>query len=166
MRRTAKWSVSLAFMLFAMNVSAQAQQKKRPSCWDAATTQSAMNQCADLELKASQHKLDSILRKLGIDSQNPAQKAWEAYRDAQLEAIYPARNDPTAEYGSVFPMCWAILKSILINNRIRDLNGLTASEGDVCWGLKATSRNQGKPKSAPVKHCVSAGRAGLKLASR
>jgi hypothetical protein len=98
--------------------------------------------------------MDSMLRKLGIDSQNPAQKAWEAYRDTQLEAIYPAPANRASE-GSVLPMCRAILESSLIDGRVRDLKHLTKNgEGDVCSGLKPAARNQRKSKTIPVKRCV------------
>ena len=67
------------------------------------------------------------LKELGIDRNSPEQKAWEAYRDAQLKAIYPATDNDTAEYGSVYPMCPATLKKRLTEGRIRDLKGLTTS---------------------------------------
>jgi hypothetical protein len=108
--------------------------------------------------------MDSMLRKLGIDSQNPAQKAWEAYRDTQLEAIYPAAS--RASEGSVMPMCWTILESSLIDDRVRDLKHLTKNgEGDVCSGLKPAARNQRKSKTIPVKHCPAAAAAAAAIAN-
>jgi uncharacterized protein YecT (DUF1311 family) len=128
-----------------------AQQRKKPkSCWDTAMTQLAMNECAGSELKAAQTKMAALLKKLGVPPDNPAQKAWEAYRDAQLEAIYPQEGTPG--YGSVFPMCFAKLKTDLTEGRIRDLKALTTSgEGDVCYGLRpvATGRSN-QLSSTPV----------------
>ena len=154
MRRIVKRTVILALTAFLISVSTQAQQKKRPSCWETAASQAAMNECATLQLRVSQQRMDSMLRKLGIDSQNPAQKAWEAYRDTQLEAISAANR---ASEGSVLPMCRAILESSLIDGRVRDLKHLTTNgEGDVCSGLKPAARNQRKSKTIPIKHCPAA----------
>lgn len=144
-------AIVFAFVAFLVSVSSQAQQTP-PSCWESATSQTAMNECANLELRSSRRKLESTLRKLGIDHQNPAQRAWEAYRDAQLEAIYPKAN--RLSEGSVLPMCGAILEASLIDGRLRDLKHLTTrGEGDVCSGLRPAARNKGKSKSIPVKHC-------------
>src|SRR6266705_655543 len=81
-----------------------------------------------------------------------AQKAWEAYRDSQLEAIYPREGTPG--YGSVFPMCFAILKTDLTEGRIRDLKALTTSgEGDVCYGLRpVAARRNNQLSSTPVNY--------------
>jgi uncharacterized protein YecT (DUF1311 family) len=139
-------SITLLFPLIGT-----AQQRKKPkSCWDTAMTQLAMNECAGSELKASQTKMAALLKKLGVSPDNPAQKAWEAYRDAQLEAIYPQEGTPG--YGSVFPMCFAKLKTDLTEGRIRDLKALTTSgEGDVCYGLRpVATRRSNQLSSTPV----------------
>jgi Lysozyme inhibitor LprI len=62
--------------------------------------------------------LAALLKELGIDRNSPEQKAWEAYRDAQLRAIYPATDNDIAEYGSAYPMCLATLKKRLTEGRI------------------------------------------------
>lgn len=129
---------SLSGVLSLPQVS-NAQQRTR-SCWDTALTQVAMNECAGKELRASEAKLAALLKSLGIGPEDRVQKAWEVYRDAQLEAIYP---NPKEKYGSVYPMCFALLKAKLAEGRIRDLKALTTSgEGDVCFGLNRTSREQ------------------------
>jgi len=120
-----------------------AQQKKTPkSCWDTAMTQTAMNQCAGSELKAAKSKLGTLLKNLGVSSDDPAQKAWEAYRDAQLESIYPKEH--IGEFGSVTPMCFSILETHLTEGRIRDLKALTTFEGDVCNGLRRVAARRRK----------------------
>ena len=91
-----------------------------------------LNECAGEELKQAEARLAALLKKLGVDSNSPEEQAWEAYRDAQLKAIYPPVNDERAEYGSVYPMCWAILKKKLTESRIRDLKS-----ADVCRGYDA-----------------------------
>jgi len=55
------------------------------TCSQSAQTQAAMNACADQEL----------------------QRAWPGYRDAYLEAMFPAADKQT-EYGSIYPMQLAL----------------------------------------------------------
>jgi hypothetical protein len=108
-----------------------------------------MNQCASKELKAAEARMDALLKKLGIGPNDPAQKAWEAYRDAQLEAIYPNPKENIGDYGSVYPMCFAMLENTLVQGRIRDLKSLTfPGEGDVCWGLKPVALRRSRKPSA------------------
>jgi uncharacterized protein YecT (DUF1311 family) len=140
--------MSLAILLIPLICVAQ-QKKKPKSCWDTAMSQSEMNQCAGSELKAAQTKLAAVLKKLGVSPDAPAQKAWESYRDAQLETIYP--KEQIGEFGSVTPMCFAILETHLTNGRIRDLNALITFEGDVCQGLRRVAeRRSNKFFATPV----------------
>lgn len=102
-------------------------------------TQGEMSECAAKELHKAELKMERLLKQLGIAPGSPEQKAWEAYRDAQLTALYPPED--ISSYGSVYPMCLAILKKTLTEGRIRDLRALTTSgEGDVCYGYRAPGR--------------------------
>jgi uncharacterized protein YecT (DUF1311 family) len=116
---------------------AQAHRQKPDPCKDTSNiTQGEMNECAAKELHKAELKLERLLNQLGIRRDSPEQKAWEAYRDAQLAALYP--QEDISSYGSVYPMCLAILKKALTEGRIRDLRALIASgEGDVCNGYRA-----------------------------
>jgi uncharacterized protein YecT (DUF1311 family) len=71
-----------------------------------------------------------FIRKLKI-----AQRAWIAYRDAQLEALYPSPNKQ-AEYGSVYPMCRCSALATLTTQRVEEIRKWVdgAEEGDVCSG--------------------------------
>jgi len=109
---------------------------KTDSCSQAATTQSDLNGCAGKELQQAEARLAALLKRLNIDANSPEEKAWEAYRDAQLKAIYPPVANEQVEYGSVYPMCLATLKKKLTESRIRDLKELTTSEGDACLGYR------------------------------
>ena len=109
---------------------------KVTSCSQTAKTQMDLNECAGRELQQAEARLAALLKRLGIDANSPEEKAWEAYRDAQLKAVYPPVADERAEYGSVYPMCLATLKKRLTENRIRDLKALTTSEGDTCLGYR------------------------------
>ena len=73
------------------------------------------NEIASLEeqLATTGFEMKKYLKELGIDRNSPEQKAWEAYRDAQLKAIYPPTDNDIAEYGSAYPMCLATVKKRL-----------------------------------------------------
>ena len=128
----------LGLVLFSSPIMAQTHRQKPDPCRNKSNmTQRGLNECAVKELHRAELKLERLLNQLGIRRDSPAQKAWEAYRDAQLAALYP-REDISSS-GSVYPMCLAILKTTLTQGRIRDLNALTSSgEGDVCNGYRAT----------------------------
>ncbi len=49
-----------------------------------------------------------------------AQRAWIAFRDAQLEALYPA-EDKRVEYGSMYPMCSARVVAAMTEERTAQL---------------------------------------------
>jgi uncharacterized protein YecT (DUF1311 family) len=94
-------------------------------------TQGELTVCSSKVLHEAELKLQRLLKQLGISRESPEQKAWEAYRDAQLITFYP--REDLSSYGSVYPMCFAILKRTLTQSRIRELKALiTAGEGDVC----------------------------------
>jgi uncharacterized protein YecT (DUF1311 family) len=116
--------------------------KKAASCSQTANTQMDLNECAGKELQQAETRLAALLKRLGIDPNSPEEKAWEAYRDAQLKAIYPPVSDERAEYGSVYPMCWATLKKKLTESRIRDLKLLTTAEGDACQGYRVGGKSK------------------------
>jgi uncharacterized protein YecT (DUF1311 family) len=139
------WILGIGASLFLMaagSLSAQTPATKAPpaakakSCSQTANTQLELNECAGKELQQAEARLAALLQRLGIDPNSPEEKAWEAYRDAQLKAIYPPVADERAEYGSIYPMCWATLKQKLTESRIRDLKMLTTTEGDACLGYR------------------------------
>lgn len=82
------------------------------ACSANAKTQTALTSCADKELTRAEAGLNVVYAKLlhkvsgrpeVIAKSRAAERAWIAYRDAYLEAIYPAK-DKQAEYGSIYPM--------------------------------------------------------------
>ena len=78
-----------------------------------------------------------------------AQKAWLAFRDAQLQAMYPAA-DKQAEYGSVYPTCRCAVLKELTEQRTRELkvwlDGIP--EGEVCRGSVKTAARNGSGSQA------------------
>ena len=91
---------------------------------------------ADAELNAV---YTAVLRKNAedkrfIDKLKTAQRAWVAFRDAEMGARYPAQDK--SEYGSAFDLCWCNALAELTKRRTADLklwrDGVP--EGDVCVG--------------------------------
>jgi uncharacterized protein YecT (DUF1311 family) len=106
-------------------------------------TQAEMNQDACGKYKKSDATLNEtyqrILREYGKDQVfiqkiKAAQRAWLAFRDAHIAAIYPD-PDPRA-YGSVNPMCRCLILVQLTEERTKALQQWIDGtiEGDVCAG--------------------------------
>ncbi len=111
-----------------------------------AQTQYEVNTKTCNEYESADQKLNAVYRQIlekyksdtaFIAKLKTAQRAWLAFRDAELAAIYPA-DDKQAEYGSVYLMCSCIELATLTNQRIEQLSGwlLTAKEGDICRGSR------------------------------
>ena len=109
-----------------------------------AQSQGEMNDAACQEYKKADTDLTSTITKIRtaykddavfLDKLEKAQKAWMAFRDAQLEAVYPAADKDT-EYGSVYPMCRCSALTELTTQRIEQLKRWIdgVEEGDVCAG--------------------------------
>jgi uncharacterized protein YecT (DUF1311 family) len=127
-------------------ISAQSNQRTHASstkdCYDTAHTQSALNECAAGKLSKADAELKVLYDRLLAKASDPsyhskveaAQKTWIAYRDAELEAKYPA-GDKQTEYGSVYSMCLENDRAKMIQQRIQELRALLREgEGDVCAG--------------------------------
>ena len=113
-------------------------------CMDNAQSQAAMTACASNTLGAADKELNQVyqqvLRKYAKDTVfvaklKTAQKAWLAFRDAELEARYPA-SDKSLAYGSVYPMCANNELEAMTRQRTDALRAWLkgAEEGDVCAG--------------------------------
>ena len=127
--------LTLGLLMFSSTLAAQTHRQNPDPCKDTSKMgQTELNACAGKELQNAELKLEKLLKQLGISKDDPAQRAWEAYRDAQLAVLYPQEN--ISSYGSVYSMCIAILKKSLTEGRIRDLKALTTREGDVCSGYR------------------------------
>ena len=102
------------------------------ACSEKARTQAQMNACANEEATRADADLnrayDNVLSKAESDPEAVAkikalETAWTAYRDAYIEATYPAR-DKQAEYGSVYPMEVDILRAKLTRQQIAAVKDL------------------------------------------
>ena len=103
---------------------------------------------ADVAMNATYAK---ILKEYADDQQfvtklKATQWAWLAFRDAELEALYP-KTDKQANYGTVYPMCRCSELQFLTENRTKELRRWLDGtiEGDVCAGsLKIVEQNRPK----------------------
>src|SRR5277367_4832104 len=103
------------------------------SCSNNATTLHELTVCANEEATRVDVELNRIYKfllsevrndRLAEDKIRAAQKAWLAYRDAYIEAMYPAKNKQ-AEYGSIFPMEVNLLEAKLARQQIEALRELS-----------------------------------------
>lgn len=123
-------------LVFALTLAA-------PALPALAQSQAAYNAAACAALKKADAELNAvytaILKKNAddknfIDKLKTAQRAWVAFRDAEMAARYPARDK--WEYGSAFDLCWCNGLAALTQQRVEQLkpwrDGIP--EGDVCVG--------------------------------
>jgi uncharacterized protein YecT (DUF1311 family) len=105
---------------------ASCQSKESP---ETPMTQSEMNRGAGEEASDADAELNRVYQQLlstmksdanAAKKLRAAQRAWIAFRDAQLEALYPA-EDKRVEYGSMYPMCSARVVAAMTEERTAQL---------------------------------------------
>jgi uncharacterized protein YecT (DUF1311 family) len=119
--------VPIALLLF-VSTSVVSQSKENP-CWKKAMAQSEMNHCASEDARAADAELNHVYQDLlsktkgdanAAKKLRDAQRAWIAFRDAELRALYPA-EDKQREYGSIYPMCYAKMVTAMTKDRTAEL---------------------------------------------
>ena len=97
-----------------------------------AKVQLEMNACASDEAARVDTELNDTYRKLlsqaasepeAVAKIKASEKAWIAYRDAYMDAMYPAK-DKQAEYGSIYPMDADLLRAKLTRQQVMALKEL------------------------------------------
>lgn len=123
--------IAVAFILLGMP-TAFAQASELDRCMGAANTQTAMTKCASEEAKRVDGQLNSIYQRvlraadgdaLAVTKIRTAERAWLSYRDAYIEAMYPAK-DKQVTYGSKFPMDADLLYAALTKTQVEALKKL------------------------------------------
>jgi uncharacterized protein YecT (DUF1311 family) len=108
------------------------------ACNEKAVTQMDINACAGQEADRVDAKLNAEYRQLlakaaGEENAVPkikaAERAWIAYRDAYVEAMYPA-SDKRMEYGSMYGMDVALLRAKLTQQHLADIQELLKQYND------------------------------------
>ena len=154
MKRTI-FMVAIAFVLAMSNVAiagtSPAPATSAPSagkCMDNAQSQAAMNACASQSLSAADKELNQVYQQVlhkyakdtvFIGKLKAAQKAWLAFRDAELAARFPVEDK--TNYGSVYPMCASNELEAMTLKRTEELREWLkgTQEGDVCAGSYQTN---------------------------
>ena len=115
--------------------AAQPREMYKGPCWDHASNQMQMNDCAgddlkqaDADLNATWQQLLQAMKQHGTDPSAlvAVERQWLDYRDAQLNAAYPLSpsENPREKYGSMYPMEWAELTALLTRQRTKILQTL------------------------------------------
>lgn len=108
------------------------------------STQADLNQCAADRLNMVDDELNRVYQAIlkqykaehgFLEKLRNAQRAWLAFRDAELEARFPA-EDKQSYYGSTYSMCAAHFLVQRTQERIEQLREWLkgTEEGDVCAG--------------------------------
>jgi len=128
----------LAFALLIGSLSVLAQDSAQYSaCNEKAKTQMEMNACASEEAARADADLNDVYRKVlaqagkqeeAVTKIKAAERAWIAYRDAYMDAMYPAKNKQ-AEYGSIYPMEADLLRAKLTKRQVTALKELLQQYG-------------------------------------
>jgi len=123
----------IAFLIASLPAGAQDSAQYR-ACNATAKTQPDMNACAGKEAERVDAELyrvyGELLAKAAAEPQalakiKAAEKAWIAYRDAYMDAMYPAK-DKAIEYGSEYPMEAELLRAKLTQRQVTALRELLA----------------------------------------
>lgn len=99
------------------------------ACNQSAKSQGELNTCASQEATRAEYELHRVYNQLlakasaqseAIEKIKSAEKSWLNYRDAYLDAMYPA-TDKQAAYGTIYPMEASLLRARLTRLHISDL---------------------------------------------
>jgi uncharacterized protein YecT (DUF1311 family) len=140
----------LVFVSLLAPLPAPAQDSAQyRACNEKAKAQAELNACAsdeaarvDAELNAVYHKLLSEVASQpeATAKIKAAERAWIAYRDAYMDAMYPAK-DKQAEYGSIYPMEADRLRAKLTQRQVKELKELLQQHsGDEHSGARLGKR--------------------------
>jgi uncharacterized protein YecT (DUF1311 family) len=122
----------VALPLILAPYQSQASDELLRRCLDTAGTQLEITGCFSEEVRRAEAELKDVYVKLlaavAHDAQavakiTAAEKAWVAYRDAYIEAMWPAENKQSM-YGSIFPANQRGLRASLTRRHIEDVKEL------------------------------------------
>jgi uncharacterized protein YecT (DUF1311 family) len=106
-------------------------------CSNGAETQAEMNACASAEAERADEELNHVYAQVlaeaasvtdAIPKVKAAQRAWIGFRDAYIEASYPAK-DKAAEYGSMYALDVELVRALLTRQQIAALKDLLKKYG-------------------------------------
>ena len=114
-----------------------------------AAAQSELTACACDKYHEADGEMNVVYKKviarhsgerLFIQNLRKAQRAWVAFRDAEIAAIWPVAEGDPHPWGSVWPMCECTELQAITQERTRQLREWLATgvEGDVCEGTRGS----------------------------
>jgi len=121
------WLLILVLIVSPVGVAQDSAQYR--VCNEKAKTQAELTACASEEAARADSELNEVYQKLlsqaasreeAVAKVKAAERAWMAYRDAYMDAMYPARNKQ-AEYGSIYPMEVDLLRAKLTQRQVTAL---------------------------------------------
>lgn len=124
--------LTVVFLLAALLPGLAQDSAQYRACNEKAKTQMEMNACASEEAAHVDAQLNEVYRKVlaqagkqeeAVAKIKAAERAWIAYRDAYMDAMYPAKNKQ-AEYGSIYPMEADLLRAKLTQRQVTALKEL------------------------------------------
>ena len=127
-----RYLAAVLFIAFNSFPCLAQNSKQYRACNEKAKSQAEMNACANEEAVRVDAELNDVYRKLlskaesqteAVAKIKAAERAWIAYRDAYIEAMYPAK-DKQAEYGSIYPMEVDLLHAKLTQQQVTALKEL------------------------------------------
>jgi uncharacterized protein YecT (DUF1311 family) len=131
--------LAIAFLIASLPALAQDSAQYR-ACNEKAKAQAEMNACASEEAARVDAELNEVYRKLLSQTANQpeatakikaAERAWIAYRDAYMDAMYPAKNKQ-AEYGSIYPMEADLLRAKVTERQVTALTEVRRGSAEIC----------------------------------
>lgn len=120
-----------ALLVAALLAAFPALASEAPPLCDGADTQAELNACAQEEAVRIDEEMQAVYRALLSKAAGKtarakirrAQQAWLAFRDAYLDARFPA-SDKQREYGSIYPSELNLLKVKLTEQHVASLQDL------------------------------------------
>ena len=138
----------------ALEAQPAAAKKKAPlkapeiSCWETASTQFALNQCAAKDTQQAEAEMNKVLARIAVaykehptfmNHMKRSQEAWMNWMLREVDAHYPTDPDGGYSWGSVRPMCQLGLQAGFIVDRTKELEAWLSpsdrEEGEVCGGI-------------------------------
>ena len=109
-----------------ISIGVAQNSQKLVECLQTANTQLAIHMCASEEARRADEQLSAVYQKVlsavagqpaFIEKIRVAERAWIVYRDAYMEAMYPAK-DKLNTYGSIYTTNVNLLRAELTQRQI------------------------------------------------
>jgi uncharacterized protein YecT (DUF1311 family) len=126
-----RYLLAAVFLFLTCSFAFPQNSAQYQACNEKANAQPDLNECARQEADRVDAKLNKLYAQLLAKAKDPndvakikaAERAWIAYRDAYIEATYPAK-DKQLEYGSEYLTDVAMLQAKLTQQHMADLEDL------------------------------------------